>query len=221
MESFVSNQDEALLYDSLYTKLKSDGKDSWSSEEDIAERFSFFSRTFPKSSVSKDILVLGCGDGAFSLLLGQKGFNVIGVDQSPKAIEWGISKLQNLKSNCSLQVQNVSNLSFQGETFDLVFDDFCLHCLVDDTRVKFYSESYRVLRSKGYLLLRSIIIEDITIPLDDSRRFQVNDGIKFRFFPTSEYICAEVKNAGFVIENKHITKDAYGCDILEMVILKK
>jgi cyclopropane fatty-acyl-phospholipid synthase-like methyltransferase len=74
-------------------------------------------------------LDIGCGAGAFSVWLAERGMDVTGIDLFPEAIEMA----QALATERSVQVNFVSVDLFTYDAdrpFDLVFDSGCLHSLV-------------------------------------------------------------------------------------------
>jgi SAM-dependent methyltransferase len=67
-------------------------------------------------------LDLGCGTGTSSIYLAQHGWQVTGVDFSPKAIELAHDKARRAGINSEFHVGDVSRLDFLRESFDLIDD---------------------------------------------------------------------------------------------------
>ena len=61
------------------------------------------------------VLDVGCGEGRHSLYLQEKGFDVLGIDNSPLAIE--ICKLRGLKKT---EVMAIESLDFKPNLFDTI-----------------------------------------------------------------------------------------------------
>jgi len=66
-------------------------------------------------SVKGRILDIGCGAGRHSLYLQEKGFDVLGIDNSPLAIE--VCRLRGLKK---AEVMSIEDVNLQLNTFDTV-----------------------------------------------------------------------------------------------------
>ena len=82
-------------------------------------------------------LDLGCGTGTNSICLAQHGFQVVGVDFSPKAIATARAKAQLAKQNISFHVADVTRLDFLGEPFDFILDIGCLHAIDESGRARY------------------------------------------------------------------------------------
>lgn len=93
-------------------------------------------------------LDLGCGTGTSSIFLAQHGWQVTGVDFSPRAIELARDKAQRAGVELDLHLGDVSRLDFLREPFDLVFDIGCLHSLDRESRTR-YAEQLRRLTHPG------------------------------------------------------------------------
>lgn len=61
------------------------------------------------------VLDIGCGAGRHSLYLQEKGFDVLGIDNSPLAIK--VSKLRGLKK---ARVMSIDDLNYKPDTFDTI-----------------------------------------------------------------------------------------------------
>ena len=61
------------------------------------------------------VLDVGCGAGRHSLYLQEKGFNVLGIDVSPLAVE--VCKLRGLKK---VQVMSIEEVNFKPDSFDTI-----------------------------------------------------------------------------------------------------
>jgi|TARA_B100002003_G_scaffold83989_1_gene78437 ubiquinone/menaquinone biosynthesis C-methylase UbiE len=99
------------------------------------------------------VLELGYGAGQTALKLGQRGFEVHGVDLSEKLI--GLAKQRCLKNfpeeKIFFKIGNLdSKLDYEGEKFDLVVIVGVLQYLYDPNVC--LKEVYRVLKPGGYLI---------------------------------------------------------------------
>ncbi|MBI2627859.1 MAG: class I SAM-dependent methyltransferase [Candidatus Niyogibacteria bacterium] len=100
--------------------------------------------------ISKKVLDLGCGTGAFSPFFGP---DYIGMDISEKYIEYARHKY----SDRTFLAGDAQTLDFPASFFDIIFVNGVLHHLDDDTVLKITREINRVLRPEG----RALIMENI------------------------------------------------------------
>jgi SAM-dependent methyltransferase len=89
---------------------------------------------------SERILDLGCGDGALTKKLQDRGCDVVGIDSSPDLIRAALGLALNVS------VQNAYEIDF-NEEFDAVFSNAVLHWLKDADRV--IRNVFRALRPGG------------------------------------------------------------------------
>ena len=87
-----------------------------------------------------------CGAGTNAIYLAKKGFQVTGMDISPKAIEIAKEKVRKANSKIQFRVQNFLNLPFKDEEFDFVFDMGCFHHVKVKDRSTFINGVHRVLK---------------------------------------------------------------------------
>ncbi|MFC1794120.1 class I SAM-dependent methyltransferase [Planctomycetota bacterium] len=95
------------------------------------------------------ILEIGCGIGTIVNELGSKNHNIIGIDISGEAIEYGKKKY----SDINLEVQAAETLPYEDESFEVVLSfDLFEHIAEIDKHI---SEVRRVLRPGGYYLFQT------------------------------------------------------------------
>jgi ubiquinone/menaquinone biosynthesis C-methylase UbiE len=150
------------------------------------------------------VLELGCGAGNVSIELAKRGFDVHGIDIAPTAIEWARQNTLQAETACTFSVGNVLDLiEFSDESFDIVIDGHCLHCIIEADRQRFFSNAHRVLRPGGSLLIRTMCNE---VPkglvqrgsFDTQTRCTVSaGGVATRYIGWSNDIVCEVIDAGF------------------------
>ena len=94
------------------------------------------------------------GSGSNAIYLASKGFSCYGIDVSPTAIGYAREKASSEGQKCDLITGNVLRLSYQDNTFTLVFDRGCFHSLRPSERRGYAHSIFRVLKPSGkYLLL--------------------------------------------------------------------
>jgi ubiquinone/menaquinone biosynthesis C-methylase UbiE len=95
------------------------------------------------------ILEIGCGIGTVVHELSEKGHDIIGIDISGEAIEYGRKKYGEI----SLEVQAAETLPYEDESFEVVLSfDLFEHIAEIDKHI---SEVRRVLRPDGYYLFQT------------------------------------------------------------------
>jgi len=95
------------------------------------------------------ILEIGCGIGTVVYELSKKGHDIIGIDISSEAIEYGRNKYVDIH----LEVQAAETLPYEDESFEVVLSfDLFEHIAEIDKHI---SEVKRVLRPGGYYLFQT------------------------------------------------------------------
>jgi len=92
-------------------------------------------------------LDLCCGLGTHALYLTKKGFQVVGIDISSKAIEYAKEKARKVNAKIQFQVQSFLKLdNFEDEEFDFILDIGCFHHVKVKDRNTFINGVFRVLK---------------------------------------------------------------------------
>ena len=101
-------------------------------------------------------LDVGCGTGTDAIWLHSLGFDVLGVDLSPTAIEQARAKAAAVDSACGLRVADIRSADIAEAPFGLVYDRGCFH-LFDalEDRAHFARRVAELLEPQG--LWRSLI----------------------------------------------------------------
>jgi ubiquinone/menaquinone biosynthesis C-methylase UbiE len=95
------------------------------------------------------ILEIGCGIGTVVHELSKKGHDIVGIDISGEAIEYGRKKYADI----SLEVQAAETLPYEDESFNVVLSfDVFEHIAETDKHI---TEVRRVLRPGGYYLFQT------------------------------------------------------------------
>lgn len=124
----------------------------------------------------KKVLDIGCGNGRLSLeVLNRTGARqLIGIDLDEKAI--AKAKLINDK-RLSFFVSDASNLSFENESFDIIFCNIAFQQFLD--KEKAIHEMNRVLRNGGEVIInfieeKSEVVKEIVRIMKDSFDIELN-----------------------------------------------
>jgi SAM-dependent methyltransferase len=100
------------------------------------------------------VLDVGCGTGENALYLAEKGFSVVGVDLSTRAIDAAKAKAIERKLKVDFRIANALSLDFKNGYFDNAIDSGLFHTFDDSDRVDFVREIARVLKTDGrYFML--------------------------------------------------------------------
>lgn len=109
------------------------------------------------SNKNSEILDLGCGNGADTLYLIEKGFNVLSCDFSTEA-------LNNIKNSISksktMYLDMIDNFPFKDESFSIIIADLSLHYFDNEITIHIMNEIKRVLKNDGVLLARVASVND-------------------------------------------------------------
>ncbi|MDQ7781826.1 MAG: class I SAM-dependent methyltransferase [Desulfomonilaceae bacterium] len=195
------------LHDRHYQKLKESGKNGNDlfgclDEHKKELEFAFSSPLFKPGS---RILELGCGTGDISLWLASQGHDVIGVDISTAAIHWAKEKAGETGMRVKFVVSDVCHMKeLDDDSFDVVIDSHCFHCIIGEDRSRFLKGARRVL-VRGGLLYIATMCGDPNVALTPGRHFDPStrvcflDDVAFRFYGKSDDILQEIRDADFRI----------------------
>lgn len=113
---------------------------------------------------NKQILDVGCGIGALSFYLAQKGAKVTGIDLSKSAIE--VCKKENTLRglNINFKEMNAQIPDFEDESFDMIVGSRVIHHLPN--LELFFKECKRLLKEKGYIVFIEPLKKNIIVELN-------------------------------------------------------
>lgn len=121
--------------------------DNWLDEyKDILDRY--------KDSI---ILDLGCGLGANTLYLKERGYNVLAADFSEEALK---SIRDNIGDVDTININLLNDFPLPDESYFVVIADLCLHYFDDQVTKNIMKEIKRILKVGGVLLARVARIDD-------------------------------------------------------------
>lgn len=98
------------------------------------------------------VLDMCSGDGTNSIYLASRGFEVVGVDISPTAVEIAQQRCQKRNVSCDYHVGSVLDFTYD-KTFDLIFDRGCFHHISKIKKPQYVDLVKNLLRKKGKLFL--------------------------------------------------------------------
>ena len=104
-----------------------------------------------KNKTNINLLELGCGDGRDTKFFIENNFNVSTVDIASKSVEEIKTKFQgNVNASC----QDIRELSFEDNSFDVIYAHLSLHYFTDGETVKIFDKIYSLLRKDGMFFVK-------------------------------------------------------------------
>lgn len=108
------------------------------------------SATLAPGSVVAD---LGCGAGVHSTFLARQGYDVIGVDRSPRALEAAAQLATFYGLTVRWVEADILDTTLDSESVDVVHDSFVFHNVRPEARIAYVTEAARILRPGGLMVL--------------------------------------------------------------------
>lgn len=132
--------------------------DSWSKSRFGKPVYDLWlSEYLPLFKKSETILDLGCGIGANTLYLIEKGYSVLSCDYSKEALK----NIDQFIEKSNTKYLNMNNsFPFDDESFSIIIADISLHYFTDEKTIQIMKEIKRVLKYGGYLIARVSSIHD-------------------------------------------------------------
>lgn len=131
----------------------------WEVQEDLAGLNSFLDFAGARPGIHR-ILEPGCGEGHLAVVLIQRGFDYLGVDLAPSALEKAQSRLKDagFEAPGRFVLHDATDLSFlPAGSFDLALDNKFLHMLVvDQDRRRYLTSLRRVLKPGAYVMFNEL-----------------------------------------------------------------
>ncbi len=198
-------------HDGAYRKRKDRGAAGWDESEESYETYKIQWRKLLDEypiPVKGTLLEMGCGAGNFTIWLAQQGYDARGIDIAPTAIEWAEERAKEEGVVADFRVGSVVDLAvYEDETFDVVVDGHCLHCIIGDDRDKCIGSALRVLKPGGWFVVNTMCRTDKPITLEG---FAPASGIVFhedlatRHIGTPDDILEEVSSVGFTVRGSDL-----------------
>ena len=118
----------------------------WTSEKAPRELIELIEKKIIKPCKVIDI---GCGEGFYSIYLASKGFDVLGIDLSEKAIEYAKENASRKGVNVRFIAMDISDLKQLDEKFDFVFEWAIMHHIPLKKRETYVKNITNLLTKKG------------------------------------------------------------------------
>ncbi len=120
-------------------------------------------------------LDLGCGTGTNAIYLARNGFQVVGVDFSPRAIATARDKAKREGVSADFHVGDVTRLDFLQEPFDFVLDIGCFHSVAAERRQAYAAEMARLARPGALFMLyafspRRLLLRDVGVTVEQVKQ---------------------------------------------------
>lgn len=193
-------------HDQVYRARRAAGQPGWATAAQVAEYQTILERTLRPSytPAAGRLLELGCGDGANAIWLARQGYDVCGVDIAPAAIEWAREKAAANGVRGDFRVGDVLDLvDYPDDSFDIVLDGHCYHCIIGADRHAFLRSALRVLRPGGLFhvcaMCGDVIGERLLKSFDEQSRCLLMGDIATRYVGQPDDLLAEIAAAGFEI----------------------
>lgn len=104
-----------------------------------------------------EILDLGCGIGADTLYLLERGYNVLSCDFSVEALK---SIENNIPNSKTLYLDMMKKFPIADKKYSLIIADLSLHYFNNETIIHIMKEIKRILKDGGVLLARVASVND-------------------------------------------------------------
>lgn len=108
----------------------------------------FFSMPYGQRKAVR-ILETGSGSGANLWMIAREGFDAVGIDLSPAAVELSRQMLASYGTEAELHAGDMTDLPFEDGSFDAVVDVFSSNCLDMSAGRTFLANVTRVLKPGG------------------------------------------------------------------------
>lgn len=178
-------------HEKQYQQLQEQNAEGWWG---ASERFAAWRETLellkknPEFPPSGDLLELGSGAGNVAHMFAAEGYKVSGVEISPTGVEWAKEKYPYL----DFKVGDVTELSscYGAESFDIVVDGNCVHCISEQDREKLWRGVQHVLKPGGVFFVSSNTAEG------NETKVLHREGAEYRFYLPLETMIANASAVG-------------------------
>ena len=195
------------IHDRIYADIRAKGWPGWGGADRISKANILIGRLFAHPAVPQSgaVLDLGCGEGNYTRILYEKGYEVTGVDVSENAIAWAQEKSFQLGDSINYFVQDLSQPNaLQGLSFDLIVDGNCFHCIIGEDRMTFLENVYASLHGGGIFFVSSMCSKN------DKDEIREAFGQPYRHLRPVKSMFAEFDTVGFeILEHQIYERESF------------
>ena len=119
----------------------------------------------------KEILDLGCGIGADTLYLLEKGYKVLSTDFSNEALQ---SIKNNIPNSKTMYLDMRDKFPFEDNSYSIIVADLSLHYFDNETTIHIMNEIKRILSNNGILLARVASVNDFNFGAGEGEELEKN-----------------------------------------------
>lgn len=172
-------------------------------------------------SDKKDLLDLGCGDGRDTRYFIKNGFNVSCIDIASKSIE---KIKQEFGNKVNATCQDIQNLQFSNESFDIIYSHLTLHYFNDEDTTKAFDKIYNLLRKGGIFFVKCKSDKDRLC--NDSQGEKIAENIYFkghvRHFFSLDYLKSKLNKFDIIEieEEEHAKYNGWDSSFVYAVVKK-
>jgi len=146
---------------------------------------------------------VACGEGIYSIYLASKGFDVLGIDISEKAIEYAKQNASKQNVDARFKVLDIQKLSDLNDKFDFVFEWGLMHHLPREVLPEYIKNVSNLLNSNGKYLTMHFNLQGSDYGTTGQRFREVPDGTRI-YYSTLEEMKELFEKHFKVVESKMI-----------------
>ena len=157
---------------------------------ELANNFAKRAYKLIKAKNLRNIIDLGCGDGRDSIYFYNRGLNVTAFDFS----EISINKPQSQVKGINYIIEDIRNINFKENTFDVIYAHLSLQYFDDEATAKIFEKLYRILKKDGYIFIKCKSTQDYLCGKGEKIGENMwKEGLVRHFF-TKEFMTESLKN---------------------------
>lgn len=145
---------------------------------------------------------IGCGEGFYSIYLASKGFDVIGIDISERAIQYAKGNAASRGVNVRFVVMDIADLEQLNEKFDFVLEWALIHQIMPSQRLKYVEDVAELLDKGGKYL--SVCFNEQSHEFGGSGNYRKSPGGTELYFSSQNELRELFKPHFHIIETKII-----------------
>lgn len=140
-------------YNSYYEKVGTEYNDIRLDTKNDRENMIKIIKKYANSKNLK-VLDIGCGTGKYGELMKEAGYQVVGIDKSESQINQAKLLIESYRADATA-------IPFDEASFDICTMIIMIQQLTKEDRIKAFQEAYRVLKTKGILIIKTYSHEDL------------------------------------------------------------